>query len=225
LGAKQKLMLLLLVLVAAGGAYYWFHRSSSSASSEVAQAPVSPRKAAPGKAPSAKPDLGHPLPGEIVSKEQPFTENDYGFSLVLPAGWKVLDWSNPAPTEPGKRMPAYMIRLQDPKTNSILDFAAYPFTEKSRYAVEEVFISKIQPPVPGIELDIQRDEVVKQGDMRIRRAEMKTRGAQGQTGIMKTFYYLANDKLYTFSVLGSEEVFASQGSTVEKILDDIRILG
>jgi hypothetical protein len=226
LGAKRTMMVLLLVLAAAaGGVYYWYQRASSPASAELAQAPVAPRKAETRATPNSKPDLGHPLPGETVGKEQPFTENDYGFSMVLPAGWKVLDWTQPAPPEPGKRRPAYLIRLKDPRTGSILDFAAYPFTEKSRYAVEEIFISKIQAPIPGIELDIQRDEVVKQGDMRIRRAEMRTRDAQGQTGLMKTFYYLSNDKLYTFSLLGSEETFTSQGPAVDRLLDNIRILG
>jgi hypothetical protein len=186
---------------------------------------VTPRRVAPGGAQAPKPRLGHPLPGETVEKEQPFLEADYGFSMVLPAGWKVVNWTEPAPPEVGKRRPAYKIRLEDPRSGSVLDFAAYPFTEKSRYAVEEIFISKIQAPVPGIELDIQLDEVLKEGEMRIRRAEMKTRGGQGATGLMKTFYYLSNDKLYTFSLFGSEETFASQGPAVGKILDEIRILG
>ena len=91
--------------------------------------------------------------------------------------------------------------------------------------MEEIFISKIQPPIPGIELDIQLDEVLKEGEMRVRRAEMKTRNAQGAAGLMKTYYYLSNDKLYTFSLLGSEESFASQGPSVDKVLDSIHILG
>ena len=106
-----------------------------------------------------------------------------------------------------------------------MDFACYPFTEKSRTAVEEIFISKIEAPVPGYELDIQLDEVVKEGDMRIRKAELRTRDRSNVVGVMKTYYYLSNDKLYTFSVLGSEGTFESQGSGVAKALDDIKILG
>lgn len=226
MGGKQKFLLLILVLAAAGGgAYYWYQRSSTPAPAELSQAPVTPKRIASQKAPAARPEVHHPLPGETVDKEQPFTENDYGFSMLLPAGWKVVSWTDPAPAEPGKRRPAYKIRMVDPGSGSLLDFAAYPFTEKSRIAVEEIFISKIQAPVSGIELDIQLDEVLKEGEMRIRRAEMKTRDAQGGTGLMKTYYYLAADKLYTFSLLGSEETFASQASTVVKVLEGIRILG
>jgi hypothetical protein len=103
--------------------------------------------------------------------------------------------------------------------------AVYPFTEKSRTAVEEIFISKIQAPVPGLEMEIQVDEVVKQGDMRIRRAELRTHDAAGTPGIMRTFYYLSGDKLYTMSLLGSEEALKSEDSTVGRILDDIKVLG
>jgi hypothetical protein len=223
---KNKLLAFLLVLAAAGGgAYYWMSRSSSTGQATISQAPPEPRKAAPGRALPEKPKAAHPLPGETVDREQSFRESNYGFSMVLPAGWKVVSWTDPAPPEPGKRRPAYKIRLEDPRTGSVLDFAAYPFTEKSRYAVEEIFISKIEPPVPGFELDIQLDEVLKEGEMRIRRAEMKTRNAEGAAGLMKTYYYLAGDKLYTFSLLGSEQTFTAQGPAIGKILEDIRILG
>jgi hypothetical protein len=222
---KKLLMMILLLGAAGGGYYYWMIRSSAPPSAPTtAQAPTA-RKGAPAGPSAPKPSLGHPLPGELVAKEQSFFEADYGFSMVLPVGWRVVSWTEPAPPESGKRRPSYKIRMEDPKSGSLLDFAVYPFTEKSRYAVEEIFISKIEPPVPGFELDIQLDEVVKQGDMRIRRAEMKTRDAQGAVGMMKTYYYLSNDKLYTFSLLGSEQTFASQGQTIAKILDDIRILG
>jgi len=224
-GAKKAMMFLLVVGAAGGGVYYWMHRTSSTEPGQVAEAPVAPNKAAPKGKEAPRPSVGHPLPGETVGKEQPFTENDYGFSMMLPVGWKVVNWTDPVPPEPGKRRPPYRIRLQDPRTGSVLDFAAYPFTEKSRYAVEEIFISKIQPPIPGIELDIQLDEVLKEGEMRVRRAEMKTRDPQGATGLMKTYYYLSNDKLYTFSLLGSEESFAVQGPSVDKVLDSIHILG
>ncbi len=221
----KKTLLLILVLAAAGGGYYyWKMRAPSSAATpSMAPAPA-PRSAAP--APSAKkPDLGHPLPGELVQKQQAFFEADYGFSLVLPQGWRVVSWTEPPAPESGQRRRPYKIRLEDPKNGSLLDFAVFPFTEKSRYAVEEIFISKIEPPVPGYELDIQLDEVVKEAEMRIRRAEMKTRDVRGATGMMKTYYYLSNDKLYTFSLIGSEQTFATQGPTIAKILDDIRILG
>jgi len=165
------------------------------------------------------------MPGETVAHEQPFFESDYGFSMVVPAGWRVVNWTDPAPPEPGKRRPAYKIRLEDPKTGSLLDFAVYPFTEKSRTAVEEIFISKIQPPISGLELDIQMDEVVKEGDMRIRRAELKTRDTKGAAGLMKTYYYLSNDKLYTFSLCGTEQTMAPKDTPLAKVIDDIRILG
>ena len=222
---KKKLLLVLVLLAAGGGYYYWktrmasTHPVSSAGSAPMAQKETRPTPVAP------KQDLGHPRPGEMVSKDKSFFENDYGFSMVLPAWWRVISWSEPVAAEPGRRRSPYKIRLEDPKSASLLDFAVYPFTEKSRYAVEEVFISKIEPPVPGYELEIQLDEVVKQGEMRIRRAEMKTRDSLGTPGLMKTYYYLANDKLYTFSLLGSEQVFASQGSSLAKLLDDIRILG
>jgi hypothetical protein len=224
-GGKKILILFLVIGAAGGAAYFWMSRSSSSGPATLSQAPNAPKKAAPNGPESSRPPVGHPLPGETVGKEEPFTQNDYGFSMILPAGWKVLSWTDPAPPEPGKRRSAYKIRLEDPKSGSLLDFAAYPFTEKSRYAVEEIFISKIQPPVPGIELDIQLDEVLKEGEMRVRRAEMKTRDAQGGTGLMKTYYYLSSDKLYTFSLLGSEGTFASQNPSVSKVLDNIHILG
>jgi hypothetical protein len=225
-GGKTKLLALFLVLAAAGGgAYYWMSRSSSNAPATVSQAPVAPRRAAPGRLPPEKPKVAHPLPGETVNREQPFMETNYGFSMVLPAGWKVVNWTDPVPPEQGKRRPTYKIRLEDPRSGRLLDFAVYPFTEKSRYAVEEIFISKIDPPVPGLQLDIQLDEVLKEGEMRIRRAEMKTLDATGAAGLMKTYYYLAGDKLYTFSLLGSEGTFTAQGSGASKILEDIRILG
>ncbi len=226
MGGKTKFLVLLVILAAGGGGvYYWMNRSSTVQPAGTSQSPVTPRKAAPGIAQAPRPKSAHPLPGDIVDREQSFNEADYGFSMVLPAGWKVVKWTDPTPPEPGKRRPAYMIRLEDPASGSILDFAAYPFTEKSRYAVEEIFISKIQPPVPGIELDIQLDEVVKEGDLRVRRAEMKTRDSRGGAGLMKTFYYLSNDKLYTCSLLGSEETFAAEGPGVSKILDEIRVRG
>ncbi len=226
MGGKTKFLVLLVVLAAAaGGAYLWMSRSSSSAPVPVAQAPTAPRETAPDGAVPQRPDVGHPLPGETVRKEQPFRQDDYGFSLVVPAGWKVVNWTDPEPPEPGRRPPAYKIRLEDPRTGSLLDFAVYPFTEKSRYAVEEIFISKIEPPVPGLEMDIQLDEVIQERDMRVRRAEMRTRNAAGAAGLMKTYYYLSRDKLYTFSLLGSEEAFAAKDPTAGKILEDIRILG
>jgi len=165
------------------------------------------------------------MAGDTVEKEQPFFEADYGFSMVVPAGWRVVNWTDPAPVEPGKRRPAYKIRLEEPKSHALLDFACYPFTEKSRTAVEEIFISKIEAPLPGYELDIQVDEVVKEGDLRIRKAELRTRDASNVVGMMKTYYYLSNDKLYTFSVMGSESVFANQDSPAAKALNDIKILG
>jgi hypothetical protein len=165
------------------------------------------------------------MPGETVDKEQPFLEADYGFSMVVPAGWRVVNWTDPAPVEPGKRRPAYKIRLEDPRSHALLDFACYPFTEKSRTAVEEIFISKMEAPVPGYELDIQVDEVVKEGDLRIRKAELRTRDANNAVGLMKAYYYLSNDKLYTFSVMGNESTFTNQDSPVAKALSDIKILG
>lgn len=222
---KRTILLLAAVLVAGGGAYYYWRNqavapvATPSTTSAPKERRLEPHAAAP------KRDLGHPLPGEKVAKEQSFFEADYGFSMVLPAGWRVISWTEPPPNQPGQRRAPYKIRLEDPASGSLLDFAAYPFTEKSRYAVEEIFISKIDPPVSGYELDIQLDEVVKQGEMRIRRAEMKTRDAQGAAGLMKTYYYLSNDKLYTFSWLGSEQTFVSQGPAISKLLDDIRILG
>ncbi len=225
MGGKTKLLALFLVLAAAGGIYFWMSRSSVPAPATVSQAPLAPQKAAPGPAVPDRPKVAHPLPGETVDREQTFQEIDYGFSLVLPAGWKVVSWTDPAPPEPGKRPPVYKIRLEDPRNGSLLDFAVYPFTEKSRYAVEEIFISKIEPPVPGFEMDIQLDEVLREGGMRVRRAEMKTRDAGGAAGMMKTYYYLSRDKLYTFSLLGSEDSFTAQGPAARKILEDIRILG
>lgn len=225
MGGKTKWLALFVVVAAAGGAYLWVSRSSAPAPATVSQAPVAPQKVAPGRVVPDRPKVAHPLPGETVDKERPFRETDYGFSMVLPAGWKVVSWTDPAPPEPGKRRSVYKIRLEDPGSGSLLDFAVYPFTEKSRYAVEEIFISKIEPPVPGFELDIQLDEVLKEGEMRIRRAEMRTRNAGGATGLMKTFYYLSGDKLYTFSLLGSEDALTAQGPAVRKILEDIRILG
>ena len=165
------------------------------------------------------------MPGETVDKERPFLEADYGFSMVVPAGWKVINWTDPVPTEAGKRRPAYKIRLEDPKTHALLDFACYPYTTKSRSAVEEIFISKIEAPIPGFRLDIQVDEVVKEGDLRIRKAELRTQDATGVMGVMRTYYYLSNDKLYTFSIMGTDETFASQDSPVAKVLNDIKILG
>ncbi len=222
----KKFMVFLIFLAAVGGGvYYWLHRASPADQSASTQAPAPAQQTAEGDSAAPKPRGSHPMPGETVAKEQPFFEADYGFSMVVPAGWRVVSWTDPAPTEAGKRRPAYKIRLEDPKTRAILDFACYPFTEKSRSAVEEIFISKIEAPVPGYELDIQVDEVVKEGDMRIRKAELRTRNASNAVGLMRTYYYLSNDKLYTFSVLGTEATFHTQNSAVAKVLDDIKILG
>lgn len=222
----KKLMVVLIFLAAVGGGvYYWLHRAAPTDQTASTQAPGPMQQAPEGDSAAPKPRGPHPMPGETVEKEQPFFEADYGFSMVVPAGWRVISWTDPAPAEAGKRRPAYKIRLEDPKTHALLDFACYPFTEKSRTAVEEIFISKIEAPVPGYELDIQVDEVVKEGDLRIRKAELRTRNASNAVGLMKTYYYLSNDKLYTFSVLGSEATFATQDSPVAKALDDIKILG
>jgi hypothetical protein len=222
---KKLWLLLLVVLGVGGGVYYWLHKPATTTGPNATQT-TAPTPQTPGggtKAP--QPHVAHPMPGETVAKEQPFFENDYGFSMVVPAGWKVIDWTDPVAPEAGKRRPSYKIRLEDPKTHAILDFACYPFTEKSRTAVEEIFISKIEAPVPGYELDIQVDEVVKEGDMRIRRAELRTQSSSGVTGIMKTYYYLSNDKLYTFSLMGGEGIFGSPDSPVARVLSDIKILG
>ena len=222
---KKLLIVLIFLAAAGGGVYYWMHHSEpanqSASAQQTAPVPGQPK----GAVPSPKSHGGHPMPGETVAKEQPFFESDYGFSMVVPAGWRVISWTDPAPTAPGKRRPSYKIRLEDPKSHAILDFACYPFTEKSRSAVEEIFISKIEAPVPGYELDIQVDEVVKEGDLRIRKAELRTRDTNSAVGLMKTYYYLSNDKLYTFSVLGSESTFEMQDSPVTKALNDIKILG
>jgi hypothetical protein len=224
-GGKKLWLMLLVVLGAGGGIYYWLHKPATTTGTTATSTP-SPAQTTPGGGATApKPHATHPMPGETVAKEQPFFESDYGFSMVVPAGWKVVQWTDPVPPEQGKRRPSYKIRLEDPRSHAILDFACYPFTEKSRTAVEEIFISKIEAPIPGYELDIQVDEVVKEGDMRIRRAELRTQNPAGATGIMKTYYYLSNDKLYTFSVLGNEGVFASQDSPLARLLSDIKILG
>jgi hypothetical protein len=224
--AMKKLMVVLIFLAAAGGGvYYWLHRATPADQTASTQAPTTEQRAPQDEGTASKPRGPHPMPGDMVDKEQPFFEADYGFSMVVPAGWRVISWTDPVPAEAGKRRPAYKIRLEDPKTHALLDFACYPFTEKSRTAVEEIFISKIEAPVPGYELDIQVDEVVKEGDMRIRKAELRTRNASNAVGLMKTYYYLSNDKLYTFSVIGSEGTFEMQNSPVAKVLDDIKILG
>ena len=223
--AKPLLILIIMLGLVGGGVYYWFLRAPSASQSQTAQALPPSQQAPGGGATTPKPKAAHPLPGDSVEKDQPFFEPDYGFSLVVPAGWKVVEWTDPIAPEPGKRRPAYKIRLEDPKTKSLLDFACYPFTERSRSAVEEIFISKINAPVPGYELDIQMDEVVKEGDMRIRRAEQRTTDASGTTGLMRTFYYLSNDKLYTFSLIGTDASFSVADSPVAKVLSEIKILG
>jgi len=222
---KKLLIILIFLAAAAGGVYYWMHRSAPANPSSSAQSSASTPGKPNGAAPTPKARGAHPMAGETVDKEQPFFEADYGFSMIVPAGWRVVSWTDPAPPEPGKRRPSYKIRLEDPKSHALLDFACYPFTEKSRSAVEEIFISKIDAPIPGYELDIQVDEVVKEGDLRIRKAELRTRDANNAVGLMKTFYYLSNDKLYTFSVLGSESTFTMPDSPVTKALNDIKILG
>jgi hypothetical protein len=223
--AKPLLILVIMLAVVGGGVYYWVLRAPSSTPEQTAQTTPQGQKAPGGGTTAPKPKGAHPLAGETVEKEQPFFESDYGFSMVVPAGWRVVEWTDPVAPEPGKRRPAYKIRLEDPKTKSLLDFACYPFTEKSRSAVEEIFISKINAPVPGYELDIQMDEVVKEGDMRIRRAEQRTTDASGTTGLLRTFYYLSNDKLYTFSLIGTDASFSVADSPVAKVLNDIKILG
>ena len=224
-GKKLMVMVLMFLAAAGGGVYYWLHRAAPASQTASAQAQAPLQRALRGESTAPKPRGAHPMPGEMVEKEQPFMEADYGFSMVVPAGWRVIRWTDPTPAETGKRRPAYRIRLEDPKTHALLDFACYPFTEKSRTAVEEIFISKIEAPVPGYELDIQVDEVVKEGDLRIRKAELRTRDASEAVGMMKTYYYLSNDKLYTFSVLGSEGTFETKGSPLAKALNDIKILG
>ena len=225
MGGKKLVLVLLLLAAAGGGVYYWLHRVAPADQTASAEAPSPVQGAPQGESAAPQPRGAHPMPGETVAKEHPFFESDYGFSMVVPAGWRVVSWSDPAPAVAGKRRPAYKIRLEDPKTHALLDFACYPFSEKSRTAVEEIFISKIEAPVPGYELDIQVDEVVKEGDLRIRKAELRTRNRANVVGVMRTYYYLSNDKLYTFSVLGSEETFASRDSSVAKALNDIKILG
>jgi len=224
-GGKKLVIVVIFLAAAGGGVYYWLHRASPADQTASAQAPAPAQRTPKGESAEPKPRGLHPMPGETVDKEQPFMEADYGFSMVVPAGWRVISWTDPAPAEAGKRRPAYKIRLEDPKTHALLDFACYPFSEKSRTAVEEIFISKIEAPVPGYELDIQVDEVVKEGDLRIRKAELRTRDASNAVGLMKTYYYLSNDKLYTFSVMGNEGTFETQNSPVAKALYDIKILG
>jgi hypothetical protein len=224
-GKKLLIFLLVLVLAGGGGYYYWTHRSATAPESAAARGPAPNQKLPHGETAAPQAGAPHPKIGETVAHAQPFFESDYGFSMVVPAGWRVVNWTDPAAPEPGKRRPAYKIRLEDPKTGTLLDFACYPFTEKSRTAVEEIFISKIQPPIPGLELDIQMDEVVKEGDMRIRRAELKTRDVKGNAGLMKTYYYLSNDKLYTFSLSGAEQTMTPKDTPLAKVIDDIRILG
>ena len=225
MGGKKLMVLVVLILAAGGGFYYYLQRATPANQTASTQAPPPGKQAMPGQPTAPKAQGAHPMPGDTVEKDQPFFEADYGFSMVVPAGWRVVNWTDPAPPEAGKRRPAYKIRLEDPKTHALLDFACYPFTEKSRTAVEEIFISKIEAPVPGYELDIQVDEVVKEGDLRIRKAELRTRDASNLVGLMKTYYYLSNDKLYTFSVLGTEATFTNQDSPVVKALGDIKILG
>lgn len=222
---KKLWLLLLVVLGVGGGVYYWLHKPATTTGPNATQTNAPAPQTPGGGSTAPPPHAAHPMPGETVAKEQPFFENDYGFSMVVPAGWKVVQWTDPVAPGPGKRRPSYKIRLEDPKTHAILDFACYPFTEKSRTAVEEIFISKIEAPVPGYELDIQVDEVVKEGDMRIRRAELRTQDPSGVAGVMKTYYYLSNDKLYTFSLLGGEGIFATPDSPIARVLSDIKILG
>jgi len=225
-GGKTKFMMYLIFMAGMGGAaYLWLHRTAPTGQTASTQPPAAASRTPQGESTTPKHRGAHPMPGETVDKEQPFLEANYGFSMVVPAGWRVISWTDPALPEPGKRRPSYKIRLEDPRTHALLDFACYPFTEKSRTAVEEIFISKIEAPVPGFELDIQVDEVVKEGELRIRKVELRTRDARGVMGVMKTYYYLSNDKLYTFSVMGSEQTLASQDSPVAKVLNDIKILG
>jgi hypothetical protein len=222
---KKVLLIVLILALVGAGAYWWMTRTPGT--TDTASQPQTPAATPEPErtAQTPKPSLGHPLPGESVQKEQSFLEADYGFSLVLPVGWKVVHWTEPEPPQQGKRRPPYKIRLEHTPTGSLLDFACYPYTEKSRYAVEEIFISKMQPPVPGIEADIQMDEVVKEGEMRIRRAEMETRDSAGTVGLMRSYYYLTDDKLYTFSLMAPAQTFSEQAAAFTRILDDIRILG
>ena len=221
----KKVLLLVLVVAAVGaGTYFWKFHSTEEPVPAAEAPPLAPEESAP-QIVEGKPDLGHPLPGEFISEEQGFLEEEYGFSLMLPKGWKVVSWSEPAPPSTGQRLPPYKIRLEDPESGSLLDFAVYPFTEKSRIAVEEIFISRIDPPVPGLEVDIRIDEVNQQGEMQIRRAEMSTLDAQGTAGGMRAFYYLSQNKLYIFSLLASDQLIASGDPYLARILDEIRILG
>jgi len=223
--AKPLLILVVMLGLVGAGVYYWMMRSPSAPPEQTAQNNPQGQKGPGGGTTAPKPKGAHPAAGDTVDKEQPFFESDYGFSMTVPAGWKVLEWTDPIAPEPGKRRPAYKIRLEDPKTNALLDFACYPFTEKSRSAVEEIFISKIQAPVGGLQLDIQMDEVVKEGEMRIRRAEQRTTDANGATGLLRTFYYLSNDKLYTFSLVASDATISVADSPAAKALSSIKILG
>src|SRR6185436_16453009 len=138
-GGKKLVLVLLLLAAAGGGVYYWLHRVAPADQTASAQAPAPVQGAPQGESAAPQPRGSHPMPGETVAKEQPFFESDYGFSMVVPAGWRVVSWTDPAPAEAGKRRPAYKIRLEDPNTHALLDFACSPSSEKSRTAVEEIF--------------------------------------------------------------------------------------
>jgi len=222
---KKAVVIAVMGTVLLAGIYFWRLSSATTESELPAATPVEvPEEDLPDVT-ERKPNLGHPLPGEIVSEEQTFLQKEYGFALTLPKGWMVVDWTNPPPTQPGQRPPSYVIRLEDPKSGSLLDFAVYPFTVKSQYAVEEIFISNIEPPVPGLQLDIQVDEVNELEDMRVRRAQMVTRDTRGSVGSMKAYYYLGQDKLYSFSLLTPEPPGTSGDPRLTRLLDGIRILG
>ena len=137
MGGKAKSLLLIVVILAAGagGYYYWMSRNAAPAPSATPEAAAPSGKTAHGGPAVAKPNLGHPLPGEMVEKEQPFLEADYGFSMVVPAGWRVINWTEPTAPEPGKRRPSYRIRLEEPKAGSLLDFVVGPIlSSRSRAA-------------------------------------------------------------------------------------------
>src|SRR5262249_38527129 len=124
-GKKLLFFLLVLILAGGGGYYYWMHRSATTPEAASTKGPVAGQKTSPGETTAPRAGAPHPMPGETVAKEQPFLESDYGFSMVVPAGWRVVNWTDPAQPEPGKRRPSYKIRLEDPKTGSLLDFAVY----------------------------------------------------------------------------------------------------
>lgn len=222
---KKVMVFAFMVAIMVAGVYFWRLSSSTTESESQEMAPVEAPEEVLPEVTEAKPDLGHPIPGEIVSKAQTFLQKEYGFSLTLPEGWMVVDWTNPPPPQPGQRPASYVIRLEDPQTGSLLDFAVYPYTFKSQYAVEEIFISKIEPPVSGLKLDIQVDEVNELEDMRVRRAEAVTRDSKGAVGRMSAYYYLGKDKFYSFSLLTPESAVEPGDPRLNQILDGIRILG